>query len=155
MRRRFPRRLISWSRLCAGKLNDPLVGRDVLIGLVAGCAVALTLHWGDLIFEWMGGPPGRPRTTSLLQLLGPRWAIAALLGSQPTALFTALFFLFMPVLLEKLFRKPAIAHVALFLILFALNTVSRDHPEVEWLPNLIFLGICFFVLLRYGLLALV
>lgn len=36
VRRVWPRSLISWSRLLTGRLRDPLVGRDVLIGMVAG-----------------------------------------------------------------------------------------------------------------------
>ena len=31
-RRRWPQMLISWKRLLAGRLQDPLVGRDILIG---------------------------------------------------------------------------------------------------------------------------
>jgi hypothetical protein len=36
VRRVWPRSLISWNRLLTGQLRDPLVGRDVLIGMVAG-----------------------------------------------------------------------------------------------------------------------
>jgi len=35
-RKRFPDLLVSWNRLLAGKFADPLVGRDILIGLTAG-----------------------------------------------------------------------------------------------------------------------
>lgn len=41
-RRRWPRMLISWTRLISGRWTDPMVGRDVLIGCVAaGGAVLL------------------------------------------------------------------------------------------------------------------
>jgi hypothetical protein len=36
VRRVWPYTLISWTRLMAGRLRDPLVGRDVLAGLLAG-----------------------------------------------------------------------------------------------------------------------
>src|SRR5262249_2152561 len=36
MRRWWPHTLISWARLLSGRLRDPLVGRDVLAGLIAG-----------------------------------------------------------------------------------------------------------------------
>jgi len=32
VRRHWPQAIISWSRLVAGRLRDPLVGRDVLLG---------------------------------------------------------------------------------------------------------------------------
>ena len=36
LRRVWPRTLISWTRLLSGQVRDPLVGRDVLIGMFAG-----------------------------------------------------------------------------------------------------------------------
>ena len=36
VRRVWPTALISWTRLMAGRWRDPLVGRDVLAGLLAG-----------------------------------------------------------------------------------------------------------------------
>ena len=36
MRRRWPQTLISWTRVLAGRLRDPLVGRDVLVGAACG-----------------------------------------------------------------------------------------------------------------------
>src|SRR5690606_30766327 len=36
VRRVWPHILITWSRLMAGVVRDPLVGRDILVGLVAG-----------------------------------------------------------------------------------------------------------------------
>lgn len=39
LRRVWPRTLISWTRLLSGHVRDPLVGRDVLIGMLAGVTV--------------------------------------------------------------------------------------------------------------------
>ena len=36
IRRRWPHAIISWSRLISGQVRDPLVGRDVLIGVALG-----------------------------------------------------------------------------------------------------------------------
>ena len=46
IRRHWPTSLISWTRVLAGSWRDPLVGRDVLIGLAFGVAGAL---YPDLI----------------------------------------------------------------------------------------------------------
>jgi Protein kinase domain len=43
VRRWWPQTLISWTRLLAGRWQDPLVGRDVLFGVVAGL-LAAALH---------------------------------------------------------------------------------------------------------------
>ena len=36
VRRRWPETLIAWSRVLAGRLKDPLVGRDLLLGILVG-----------------------------------------------------------------------------------------------------------------------
>ena len=43
LRRVWPRTLVSWTRLLSGQLRDPLVGRDVLIGMFVGVTVMSTL----------------------------------------------------------------------------------------------------------------
>ena len=42
VRRRWPKLMVSWQRLLSGRLRDPLVGRDVLLGVFAG-SVSATL----------------------------------------------------------------------------------------------------------------
>lgn len=39
IRRHFPDLLVSWSRLLSGRWRDPLVGRDVLVGVAGSCVV--------------------------------------------------------------------------------------------------------------------
>jgi serine/threonine-protein kinase len=38
IRRKWPQSLISWNRMLAGRLRDPLLGRDLLLGVLGGCA---------------------------------------------------------------------------------------------------------------------
>ena len=40
-RRRWPNTLISWSSVLIGRVRDPVVGRDVLVGCLLGAAVPL------------------------------------------------------------------------------------------------------------------
>jgi len=40
VRQRWPKLLVSWQRLLSGRPRDPLVGRDVLLGLLVGSASA-------------------------------------------------------------------------------------------------------------------
>ena len=42
VRRRWPDSLVSWTRLLRGRVLDPLVGRDVLLGVLGGIALALS-----------------------------------------------------------------------------------------------------------------
>lgn len=42
-RRTWPKLMVSWQRLLSGRFRDPLVGRDVLLGGLAGAAIAAVL----------------------------------------------------------------------------------------------------------------
>src|SRR5439155_26967273 len=56
-RRRWPWRIISWNRLLAGRLRDPLVGRDVLIGGLVGVVLVLVIELPRLGDSRLGCPP--------------------------------------------------------------------------------------------------
>ena len=44
VRRHWPHAIISWSRVMAGKLRDPLVGRDLLYGVILGLIWAIVFE---------------------------------------------------------------------------------------------------------------
>ena len=74
VRRWWPHRIVSWSRLLAGDLRDPLVGRDILIGAVFGVAIAVFGFIKALTPAWLGRPRF-PGLVSLDTLLGLRESI--------------------------------------------------------------------------------
>ena len=57
VRRRWPHTLVSWMRLLFGRVGDPLVGRDVLIGVVAG--IGWNVFWRiiNIAPAWFGIAP--------------------------------------------------------------------------------------------------
>jgi serine/threonine-protein kinase len=59
LRRRWPWRITSWNRLLAGRVFDPLVGRDVLAGLATGalCVAVATLAVAGARAIGLGAPP--------------------------------------------------------------------------------------------------
>ena len=91
VRRYAPAILISWTRVLSGQIVDPRVGRDVLIGVAIGVAVALLGMGYLLVPGLLGGPPGEPRVTNLQMLLGARAALGALLRMIPNNLQNGLF----------------------------------------------------------------
>jgi predicted Ser/Thr protein kinase len=59
VRKRSPHRIISWSRLMAGNWRDPLVGRDILIGMLLSLGGNAVLFIGsELISRELGSPAG-------------------------------------------------------------------------------------------------
>jgi serine/threonine-protein kinase len=70
VRRTWPDMLIGWTRLLAGGLRDPRVGRDVLIGVSAGVLVTLLAGLHPLVPPWLGLPAPAPHLGSPDLLLG-------------------------------------------------------------------------------------
>jgi len=91
VRRFAPDILISWSRVLSGQIVDPRVGRDILIGVTVGVAVALFGLSYTFVPTMLGGPPPMPRTSNLQFLLGARSAVGAILKMIPNALQNAMF----------------------------------------------------------------
>jgi serine/threonine-protein kinase len=84
-RRLWPRSMITWSRVLTGQWRDPLVGRDVLIGLFMSVGFCLLLRLREFDILRLGGPPatfsGIPNTENifLYNLMGPLSAVTGML----------------------------------------------------------------------------
>jgi eukaryotic-like serine/threonine-protein kinase len=91
IRRAWPETMIGWSRLLAGSLRDPLVGRDVLVGVLVAIGNGLVLGLHTMLRRWSGRPTqfptgadgnpfdGMPASSDLL--LGGRYALSRIVGS--------------------------------------------------------------------------
>ena len=123
-RSRWPGSLVSWTRLFSGQLRDPMVGRDLLIGITVGTIVAAIAACTPFIAEALGKPASPPSTNGLIQILeGPRQVVAIAAGQIASALINAaavalVILLTMLVLSIIKIRQhwPAIAIVTLLII---------------------------------------
>jgi hypothetical protein len=153
VRRRWPATLVSWSRLLAGGFRDPLVGRDVLVG----CFLApFTIALGRLLWfvpSWLGYPPPQPNSGPQSVFLGARMIVAHIASALMFAPILWLAFLFVLFLLRALLRKEWVAAVAWVLLFTIFFPLSPD--PVGLVGALIFSSLAVFVMIRYGLLALV
>ena len=110
----WPRTLISWTRLLAGRLRDPLVGRDVLIGTLVG--IMLT---GMLIMRFTLAPASVPEPfaePAIESLVSGRLRGWSLLFGVLNGLQFALAALFFVVLIRMVVRKGWLAVVILSVI---------------------------------------
>jgi serine/threonine-protein kinase len=156
VRRRWPGRIISWSRLLAGGFRDPLVGRDILIGAVFGVGVILcNFHLADLVPQWLGYPPRAPWFDfPPTQLLGIRSFAHGITSQVRAALIQPFILLFFLLLLYIILRKDRLAALALWLIMalaLSLTGSATAGLPFAWLSAFLIL----WVLYRYGLLALI
>ena len=127
LRRVWPETMIGWSRLLAGSPRDPLVGRDVLVGVLVAIGAALSLALHTLLRIWLGRPlqfpvgassnPFDGMAASSDLLLGGRYALSRIIGSVmsiPVWGGTMLPFLLLFVL-YVLFRRRSLAMAAMIL----------------------------------------
>ena len=156
VRRRWPGRIISWSRLLAGGFRDPLVGRDILIGAVFGLAIVLSnFYLADLVPLWLGKPPDIPwfdyPATQLLGLGSFAFGIKNQIMGTLTQSFILLFLL---LLLFIILRRERVAAAILFVLMAV--ALSLTHGNVEGVVFASLSAVLLLVVLyRYGLLALI
>ena len=104
VRRSWPVMLVSWSRLSSGRLRDPLIGRDMVIGAAAGAAFALMAVAMDVLPMLLGLPEPIPHLADLGVLTSARGLIASVLGSVNNGLQNAIITVFEFAVLRALFE---------------------------------------------------
>jgi serine/threonine-protein kinase len=120
VRKHWPDSLISWTRLVSGRIQDALVGRDVLLGGLTGVLIAIAWQLRTLVPQWFGLPPVSPVGISMDALSGGAKAVAAFLS--PGFLLPSMFGVLGLVLLVILLRRRWIA-IGVFVAIFAGITV--------------------------------
>jgi Protein kinase domain len=155
VRRIWPRSLITWTRLLSGRWQDPLVGRDILIGLLVGMGYDLVFAADNEFSIRMGAIPSTaPKLDALLGISHSMEVVLVrvLDGLLASFLFFLLFFLFRAIL-----RKEWLAGIGFVVFFVALRGFSSNnsYPVVDLPAMIIVYGVIVFMLLRCGLLALV
>jgi hypothetical protein len=156
VRRRWPNALISWSRAIAGNLRDTLVGRDLLIGVLAGVLIQLVYVAGpDLLYQSLGLAPPLPLLPNLRMLVGPRYLLGEALGILPWAMLVTLGVTFLLFLLRVFFRREWLA-AAVFILAFSVPSFSTaEHPWIAVPLSMAIWAATVLVLIRFGVLAAV
>ncbi len=104
VRRFWPSTLVSWSRVMARQWRDPLVGRDVLIGVALALAVrALTI--GSTYLNVRLGHPSTPDVPNLQELLSVSLNVARTLNQVFNAVLNAIFAIFVMVVMKMIVRR--------------------------------------------------
>ena len=154
VRRLWPNALISWSRLLAGRIRDPIVGRDVLVGVLGGLALIAEFSSARLIAVAFGSTPLPPQI--LTTTLSTPWHMAFYFFLSPVvALVQSLLLLFFLYLLHRLVGRTWAAHLifGLLFMVVALGTIgNRESSVIFGFVFATILPIFLAFLLRFGLL---
>lgn len=117
VRRHKPHLVVSWTRLLAGDVRDPLVGRDVLIGSLFGLGAASAIWISGWAKLWTSHP------------LGPNhYVLPATLGSVPQAAGVAL--------------AQAVGALWVNLAILVVFVLARRAIRREWAAVLVFGAAC-------------
>jgi serine/threonine-protein kinase len=151
VRRNWPQMIISWTRFISGRLRDPLVGRDLLFGILLGIIWVFVFAVGSFFLIRVGD---RPQLANTDILEGFRESVAVGLLNIVTSIQTTLIFFFLLVLLRVLVRNRSVA-AAIFTLIFTVPKVlGSDHPYIETPIWLAIYGIAAFTVVRFGLIVL-
>jgi len=154
VRRLWPQLLISWSRLVNGQWRDPLVGQNVLLGVLAGVVANAAFQLEVLAPAWLGLSPRSFMPSHMLTLGGPLAAAGWLLVVIIRRVGDALFLLAILFLCRLVLRRALLASCA-FVVLYTAADVlfEESHPDLGWISEGIFFSLLVCVYLRLGFLA--
>ncbi|HYN84396.1 MAG TPA: protein kinase [Pyrinomonadaceae bacterium] len=157
VRRRWPHRIIGWNRLLAGDWRDPIVGRDILLGAFFGFGIMLLNFLSDYVPPLLGLPPVTPglHPIALGAMQGTQQAIPTLAYQLINSFVSPAGMLFMLLLFSFMLRREWLAVGLLGLILAAIGTLSGEHPQIDWAFGVMSAVLTLFILLRFGMLALI
>ncbi len=145
-RRSWPTLMISWQRLLGGHLRDPLVGRDVLLGLVAGAAVGTAFQGVSVLTGATGG-----NAVDHYFGEGVLPSIAHCFLLLFAGCFYALFDFALLSVMTALLRRRWLGLVATGLIIFLLSGTSINVTDLT--VTALFVAVFLTVQLRVGLVA--
>jgi serine/threonine-protein kinase len=157
VRRLWPDALLGWSRLLNGHFRDPRVGRDLLVGIGFGIAIAFVQVARRIVLPALGyAMPSAPFGNELDMLAGPgrvtgSWLLHAINAVGPTSVL-----MLIAVLLRLLLRRwlAVSATVLVFSVILATEVGTANTPVIFLFP--IVGGVALtWLLTRYGLLAMV
>ena len=151
VRKRWPWRLVSWNRLLSGRLRDPLVARDILIGLAAGTVFIIAL-----VHE-VAGPAWDPEL--IMPLTNGEFEFdptRCIVNPLTTGVLAGFAYFFLCFLCHWVCRNPRLGFAVMVLLLLILILSSRESIEkpvavtIAVLVGAVGLQL---VALRFGLLA--
>jgi predicted Ser/Thr protein kinase len=152
VRKLWPQTIISWTRLMSGRVRDPLVGRDVMFGVMLGLTWVMIYEIRMLFGIVHFGIA--PQLLSTDYMLGVRSMLGAWVVELPGGIQGTLLFFVVVVGLRYLLRNQWAAAAGFVALFTLLKTLSSQHPGLEVPTQIVIYGIAAFAVVRFGLLTL-
>ena len=156
VRRRWPEAMISWTRLLGGRIADPLVARDILIGMAGGFAIVLLGDLVAMVPEWLGQPPLMPRGTgSMMRALGSVDLFVAELVRRPSRILLDSMVMLFTILLAHSVLRNRWAATVVSMAIFSAVALDAGDMVGSILRSVFLVGVLVLLLARVGVLSYV
>ncbi len=145
VRRLWPVVLISWSRVLAGRLRDPRVGRDLMIGCLFALAITILVR--------VVGDPGYHVAPDSIG--GGRFVLAAILAAHQGNIGFGIYNLALLLLYRMVLRSTWLAgllHAAILTAVVSLAVGGPIEAPNTWLLNAVWACVWVVIYFRFGLL---
>jgi serine/threonine-protein kinase len=151
VRRQWPKTIISWTRLLSGAWRDPVLGRDVLLGVALGIVWLLVFEIRSIPMMHLGAAPDFGSTDALM---GGRVALGAWLRQWPQSIQTTLIFFLLLLGLRFLLRKEWLAAIVFVAIFSVPRGLTSDYVAIELPTQILVYAIALLIVIRFGLVPL-
>jgi hypothetical protein len=150
VRRYWPQSLIVWSRVLGNRWRDPVVGRDVLIGMAGGALIAMgSMFFMQILLRAGSATPVDQDLMNLRLYVSSIASYAAEAVMDGLLAFLVLFFA------RALLRNQWLAALVLAGFLAAANATGNTQPAMTFVINFVGIGAVSVALMRLGLLVAV
>ncbi|MFM9959081.1 MAG: protein kinase domain-containing protein [Phycisphaerales bacterium] len=116
IRRVAPTAVIGWARMMQGRLRDPIIGRDILVGAVLAAAFSVLIHVSVMIPMWLGAVPPPPLSPNWNWFGGARATLSNTLQGATNAVFVPMYATIVMVGLRWVLRTDKRAIVGLWVV---------------------------------------
>ncbi len=152
VRRQWPNTIISWTRLLSGRFRDPVVCRDILLGVTLGVVWISVFNLRYLFMIHLGASPSLGDT---IGLMGGRIALGGWLRQWAQSIQTTLLFFLLLMGLKALLRKQWLAAIAFVAIFTIPRALSSTHIALDLAAFTLVYAIAVLIVIRFGLVPLV
>jgi hypothetical protein len=153
VRKIWPETVISWSRLLAGRVFDPLVASHVLTGLSVAAVATVLAELTNVIPMYFGRAAAVPNMTILIRFLAKDNPSAVAIYTMLLSIYMGLLDLLLLVMFRLMFRARWVASVV-FIVVAAVNSLQwYNESWIQWMQAAMVAGLLLLLLVQYGLVA--
>ena len=153
VRRLWPNTIIAWSRVLEGRFRDPLVGRHILIGALAGMLFSALFMTPGVGARLVGAVPTAPVAAGLGTLTGTGHLLASYMFIVKDSFAIPVGALLGLLLLRVIFQRAWLAYAVLFAGFIA--QALTNSSLVGAITQVAVVALTVLILTRFGLFAMV